>query len=57
MSLLKKAGQFDLALSLLFECRDYIERSWSGTPNRNELLEKIRLFEELLTADFSQKGE
>ena len=53
MSTLKKAEHFDLALSLLIECKRYLEKSFSGTPGRNELLEKIRIFEEILTVDFA----
>ena len=53
MSDRKKAGQFDLALNLLIACKSHIEKEYSGTPGRTELLDRIRMFEELLTADFS----
>ena len=57
MSKLKKAENFDLALSLLIECQRYIEKSYSGTPGRTEILNKIEKFEDNLADDFSQKGE
>lgn len=52
MSYYKKSEHFDLALNLLIECKRYIERSYSGTMGRTELLEKIKMFEDILTADF-----
>lgn len=51
-----KAEAFDLAIELLFQCRDYIKKSYSGTPGREEILERIRIFEEYLAEEFS-KGE
>ena len=54
MSNLVKADLFDAALILLLECKDYILKSYSNTPGRNALLNKIGAFEAKITARFGQ---
>ena len=56
MSVEKKAEKFDLAISLLIECRNYIEKTWIETPGRLKLLNKMDQFEKILADDFSKGG-
>lgn len=46
----------NISVGIIVRCRDYIEKSYSGTPGRNDILEQIKIFEDLLT-EFYSKGD
>ena len=53
----KKAEALGEALALLIECRDFIQRSYSGTPGRTDVLTRIDNYEERLLELFHPTEE
>lgn len=54
---MKEHDALNISVGIIVRCRDYIEKSYSGTPGRFEILEQIRIFEELLTEFYSKEGD